>query len=145
MFHQLFFIKFFCSKRGNDDYQALCAWNSPRYTSKAGIPYASNELNKDKGGCAPDMYYMPDFGYYYTINELDFELLALDENESDCPNGLGGAGTSGGASKVFSHCGSESVACGWLGKLRTASENMLVERAQNSWNHNFFIIQHYPG
>ena len=142
----MFLFPFQIKKRGDADYEALCAWNSPRYTSKAGIPYASNQLNKDKGGCNPDTYYMPDFGYYYTINELDFELIALDENAADCPNEIGGSGTDNGASKVIAHCGgSESVACGWLDKLRTASENMMVERAQTSSNHNFFIIQHYPG
>ena len=74
---------------GNSDQYALCAWNNPRYTSPSGIPYASNALNKDKKGCNPNMFYMPDFGYYYTINELNFELIGLDENYSDCPGGLG--------------------------------------------------------
>ena len=80
---------------GNHDWEelydpnALCAWNGkPRYISPNGIPYQSNSLNKDKGGCNPNMFYMPDFGYY-TINELNFELIAIDENYSDCPNGLG--------------------------------------------------------
>ena len=73
---------------GNSDPQALCAWNKPKYTSPAGIPYAANQLNKDKGGCNPSMFYMPDFAYYYTINELNFELIALDENAGDCPGNL---------------------------------------------------------
>jgi len=131
---------------GNSDPDALCAWNKPRYTSPAGIPYAANQLNKDKGGCNPSLYYMPDFAYYYTINELNFELIGLDENGNDCPNGLGGNGASGGASQLFANCGgSTSVGCGYLNKIKTASENMLWGRARASSNKNFVIIQHYPG
>jgi len=131
---------------GNSDPQSLCAWNNPKYTSPAGIPYASNQLNKDKGGCNPATFYMPDFGYYYTINELSFELLALDENADDCPGGLGGNGQNGGASQLFAECGySTSVGCGYLGKIKAASEEMMADRARSSRNHNFLIIQHYPG
>ena len=92
------------------------------------------------------MFYLPDFAYFYSINELHFEVLALDENASDCPNGLGGNGPNGGASQLFANCGgSTSVGCGYLDKIKRASEDMMVRRAQQSPNHNFLIIQHYPG
>eukprot|EP01083_Nonionella_stella_P207332 753322_1 len=131
---------------GNSDPTALCAWNHPRYTSPSGIPYSANQLNKDKGGCNPPTFYLPDFAYYYTINELEFELIAVDENADDCPGGLGGNGQNGGASQLFADCGgSTSVGCGYLGKIKAAGEAMMVQRAKTSTNKNFLITQHYPG
>ena len=44
------------------------------------MAYAGNQLNADKKGCNPWNYYLPDYGYYYTINELNFELIQLEEN-----------------------------------------------------------------
>ncbi len=112
--------------RGNSDPTALCAWNHPRYTSPSGIPYSANQLNKDKGGCNPPTFYLPDFAYYYTINELEFELIAVDENADDCPGGLGGNGQNGGASQLFADCGgSTSVGCGYLGKIKAAGDFQL--------------------
>eukprot|EP01083_Nonionella_stella_P191059 707408_1 len=131
---------------GNSDPTALCAWYYARYKSPAGIPYASNQLNQDKGGSNPPNYYMPDFGYFYRIDELDFELIAVEENASDCPGGLGGNGPSGGASQLFADCGgSTSIGCGYLNKIKVASENMMIQRAKTSTNKNFVITQHYPG
>ena len=129
---------------GNSDPWALCAWNNPKMTID-GIPYHSNQLNKDKDGCNPDNFYIPDFGYYYRIDELNFELIAVDENSSDCPGGLGGNGPNAGASELFKNCGgSTSVGCGYLDKIRIASENMMIQRAKESKNKNFIIINHYP-
>ena len=63
---------------GMDDDIAICPWNHPFYIdSKTGIPYAAHQIIKSKGGCDPINYYLPDFGYYYTINELKFEWIAL--------------------------------------------------------------------
>ena len=60
--------------------------------------------------------------------------------------GLGGNGQSGGASQLFADCGgSTSVGCGYLGKIKAASESMMVQRAKVSQNKNFMITQHYPG
>jgi hypothetical protein len=132
---------------GNSDPTSLCAWNSPRYVdARTGIPYSANQLNTDKKGCNPPNFYMPDFGYYYTINELSFELIGIDENVVDCPGGLGGNGQSGGASDLFAHCGgSTSVGCGYLKKINDASIAMFEQRARTSTNQNFVITQHYPG
>ena len=76
---------------GDDDPYALCAWNNTKYyNEETGIPYAANQLNKDKGGCNPDNYYIPDFSYYYKISQLlNFELIGLDTNSYWCPFQIG--------------------------------------------------------
>ena len=61
---------------GNYDCHAICAFNQPRFIdNKTNIAYHCNQCESNKKGCAPDNYYMPDFGYYYTINQLNFELI----------------------------------------------------------------------
>eukprot|EP00483_Globobulimina_turgida_P001558 UN01560 len=85
---------------------------------------------------------MPDFGYVYSINKLKFELIALEQSYTDCPNGIGGHYAA--ASEVWKICGSNATACGYLKKMATASENMMKERAKNSKNFNFILAQHYP-
>eukprot|EP01084_Bolivina_argentea_P237542 399201_1 len=122
---------------GKNDPHALCAWGASdiKYTDpKTKIPYAANQINKDKGGCNPSNYYIPDFSYYYSIPELEFEWIGLEESANDCPGG-----------EAFTDCGSQSKGCDYLKKMQTASNNMMKERAQNSTNHNFMLIQHYSG
>eukprot|EP01083_Nonionella_stella_P191058 707406_1 len=66
---------------GGDDPNAMCAWTKPKYIDpNTKIPYAANQLNANKGGCNPNNYYQPDFGYYYSIPELNFEWITMDEN-----------------------------------------------------------------
>ena len=128
---------------GNYDSWAMCAFNNPRYIDNiTDISYSSNQLNMDKLGCNPSNYYMPDFGYYYTINELSFELIALEQSVYDCPNGIGGDST--GSSETFANCGTSTVGCDILSKMANASEIMMVNRAKESTNSNFLIMQHYP-
>ncbi len=67
--------------QGNDDPHAICSWGAKdiKYTDpNTKIPYAGNQINSDKKGCNPSNYFLPDYGYYYTINELNFEWIGLE-------------------------------------------------------------------
>jgi len=125
---------------GGHDPHALCAWGTtPKYIDPiTKIPYAANQINADKGGCNPKNYYLPDFGYYYTIPELNFEWIVV-EQRGDC----GGPTWNG---QNFSDCaGSSKVGCGYIGKMQDASEEMMRQRANVSTSSNFMLIQHYNG
>ena len=138
---------------GNSDPYALCAWNNTKYTNKTtGIPYAANQLNKDKGGCNPSSYWIPDFSYYYTIsNLLNFELIGLETTYYFCPQELGGGH---GNNLVFKNCETAKrdddkkngidIGCNYLQKINNASEELLLSRAKYSKNKNFLLMQHYP-
>merc|ERR1712176_1068666 len=110
----------------NQDPLAMCAWSKPKYIDPVTkIPYAANQINADKGGCNPPTYYLPDFGYYYSIPQLNFEYIVLEETVLDCGPGDKGFYT-------FDGCGDDNdgnIGCGYLGKMRDASENMMKERA----------------
>ena len=112
------------------------------------IPYGSNQLNKNKGGCNPDNYYIPDFSYYYTINELNLEIIGVEDSSYFCPNEIGGGH---GNTKTFDNCSPNGnyingieIGCNYLSKINNASESLLIDRAKTSDNHNFIIMQHYP-
>ena len=101
------------------------------------IPYGGNQLNKDKMGCNPTNYYLPDYGYYYRIDELEFEWIGLEESVSICPSDFG--------DQNFKDCNhSSKIGCAYLGEMRDASEQMLAQRANISTAKNFLISQHYP-
>merc|ERR1712137_878310 len=89
-----------------------CGGARPYSTEAQG--YAGNQLNADKGGIDGEgrkNYHMPDYTYYYTIPELNFELIAMDWNwvAVGLQNDLGGDGIHKGANKVLAHCGSEQT------------------------------------
>ena len=126
--------------QGDNDPDAICGWGATtiKYIDPTtNIPYAANQINQDKKGCNPTNFYLPDFGYYYTMDELSFEVIFLEESATECPDDMGG--------QTYESCNkSRSIGCEYLGKMANASENMLIERAQESRNRNFLIIQHYP-
>eukprot|EP01084_Bolivina_argentea_P286813 492064_1 len=124
---------------GANDPHAICAWGfkDPYILPSTNIPYAGNQINKDKHGCNPDNYWLPDYGYYYTINELNFEIIMLEETVTICPNDNG--------KQNYKDCNnSAKVGCEYLGKMRDASEEMMLDRAVQSKNTNFLLAQHYP-
>lgn len=131
--------------KGNHDWanldpNAMCPWSNPKYIDPiTKIPYAGLQLNKNKGGCNPDNFYLPDYGYFYSIPELKFEWIAVEETVTDCsPNDKG--------FYTFDGCGNDNngtVGCNFLGKMRDASENMMKQRAMISNNSNFLIVNHY--
>eukprot|EP01084_Bolivina_argentea_P202079 345322_1 len=130
--------------KGNHDWanldpNAMCPWANPKYIDpNTKIPYAGLQLNKDKGGCNPDNYYLPDYGYYYSIPQLNFEWIAMDENANPCSNG--------DLNNDFKDCGfSQKTGCDYLKKIQTATELNMKQRANVSNNNNFMIIQHYSG
>lgn len=104
------------------------------------IPYAANQLNKDKGGCNPDNFYLPDFGYFYSINKLSLEIIVLEESSHDCSDIGGGYGST----MAFSNCGGFDKGCSYLGKITNATEQLLIKRAKTSTATNILIMQHYP-
>jgi hypothetical protein len=83
---------------------------------------------------------MPDYTYFYTIPELDFELVALDWNWYD-RNSLGG--DSSGSSKVRNVCGSTDRLSQSLESVRDASTDLLQARAKAAESSNVAIISHY--
>mmetsp|Transcript_32324 Transcript_32324/g.58681 ORF Transcript_32324/g.58681 Transcript_32324/m.58681 type:complete len:563 (-) Transcript_32324:124-1812(-) len=150
---------------GSSDPEALCPFFGPRVTcnetnshlSMCGGPmpysngtqmYASNQLNADKGGVDPDVrgnYNMPDFMYYYTIPELDFELLGLDTNWFDADGAGGnGFGPNAGATATGDFCGGVETAKASLEAMKDASFAILKDRAQAAASKNVAIISHYP-
>merc|ERR1712232_74970 len=91
--------------------------------------YNSNQLNANKGGVDGDKranWHMPDYTYFYTIPELDFELVAMDYNWYDRAN-LGG--DISGSSQVRAVCGSEERLSQSLSSIRDASTDLLHARA----------------
>eukprot|EP01084_Bolivina_argentea_P008008 14986_1 len=136
------------ASKGNHDWAnldpaAMCPWNNPKYIDPdTKMPYAANQINADKGGCNPDNYYLPDFGYYYNIPQLNFEWIVLEETVLDCGPGDAGFYT-------FNGCGNNendhngTIGCAFLGKMRDSTENMMRSRANTSNNTNFLIVEHY--
>mmetsp|Transcript_30998 Transcript_30998/g.55507 ORF Transcript_30998/g.55507 Transcript_30998/m.55507 type:complete len:495 (-) Transcript_30998:118-1602(-) len=150
---------------GNADPGAGCPNVRPRfvcdednlYTSACGgdIPYSfesqaydGNQLNVGKGGVGGELrknFHMPDYTYYYSIPELDFELVAVDWNWAGAfPGGLGGNGLLSGGNKMLKHCGSDAILNVSLQAVQDASTTMMLERAWAAKANNIAIISHYP-
>ncbi|CAE8609204.1 unnamed protein product [Polarella glacialis] len=123
-----------------------CGGNRPFTTEKQN--YDSNQLNSDKGGLGSKSrhnFHMPDFTYYYTIPELEFELVAMDYTVLGAfPDIIGGTGFEAGATKVKAHCRSEREVGRHLQSVYLASTRLLAQRAQASERKNVAIIGHYP-
>ncbi|CAJ1364598.1 unnamed protein product [Effrenium voratum] len=151
---------------GNDDPQCLCPFFNPRLEcstpggntengcggaepySNTTQTYACNQLNADKGGVDGDLrknYHIPDFTFYYTIPELDFEMIAMDYNIYDF-EGIGGNGygETGGAREVAKFCGGTERVKDSLSRLRAASDKVMQERAAAASSKNVAIFSHYP-
>jgi len=107
---------------GKHDPDAMCPSKPKHVDPKTNIPYGANQLNKDKGGCNPSNYYIPDFGYYYAIPELDFEWIAMDKNVK-----------------------SSDAKCKYMETMNDACEEMMQNRSKHSNASNFMLIQHYAG
>ena len=124
---------------GSTDPHAICAWGAPNpwIDPDTQIPYAANQISRDKHGCNPSNYWMPDFGYNYRIDALDFEMIFLEETATICPDDNG--------KQNYADCDNSSkVGCAYLGKMRDASEAMMKDRAAKSKSSNFLLAQHYP-
>ncbi|CAE7876282.1 hypothetical protein AK812_SmicGene44053 [Symbiodinium microadriaticum] len=150
---------------GNDDPDCLCPFFHERARctaadataagcggakpySIANQSYACNQLNADKGGVDGDLrrnFHIPDFTFFYTIPELDFELIGLDYNWYD-RHGIGGNGygPSGGGRGVAKSCGGVERVEDSLARLRDASNKILDERAKAAAWTNYALISHYP-
>jgi len=150
---------------GNDDPKCLCPFFHERVRcgpNSTGTPgcggqesyssedqsYACNQLDSEKGGVdgeARKNFHSPDFMYFYTIPELDFELISMDYNWYD-RNGLGGNGfgSTGAAKDTAKACGGAKRAYDSLASIRNASTAMMRARAKKAESTNVAIIGHYP-
>ena len=130
---------------GDYDLYATCPERSPRVTV-ASQPYASNQLDADKGGYRPlrgpaRNYHMPDFNYRLTLDALNLEIFALDQNYVDV-DGIGG----GGNDEIGRACGGNLSER--LKSVRDSGEVLLVESAMAGAKdprrtRNVLVIQHY--
>lgn len=147
---------------GNSDPEGLCPFFNPRMVcsgpgsgcggarpfSNQTQTYACNQLNVDKGGIGGNTrtnFHMPDFMYFHTIPDLDFEMIGMDYNYYDF-EGLGGNGygPTGGARDVAKACGGTDRVKDSLSRLRDASNKILKIRADAAASKNVAIFSHYP-
>jgi len=146
---------------GDDDPGAACPSIQPRFTcddsnafttacggaqpySTEAQGYNCNQFDANKGGVDGDdrkNYHLPDYTYYYTIPELDFELIAMDWNWYDL-DGLGG--DSSGSAETRKICGSHTRFSKSMAAIRNASTELLYKRAAQAESKNVAIIGHYP-
>lgn len=147
---------------GNADPACLCPFFHSRMTcsgigsgcggaapfSNKSQTYACNQLNVDKGGIGGNTrtnFHIPDFMFFYTIPDLDFEMIGMDYNYYDF-DGLGGNGyrQGGGARDVAKACGGTERVHDSLARLRDASNKILKIRADAAVSTNVAIFGHYP-
>ena len=131
---------------GDYDLYATCPEKNPR-VSIGTQAYASNQLDMDKGGYRPSNghaqnYHMPDFNYRLTLDALNFELYALDQNYV-YEHGIGG----GNNDKIGRACGDTLKQR--LGSVSESGESLLVQSAMAgakdpSQTRNVLVVQHYP-
>lgn len=136
---------------GDSDLYATCPEKAPRVIIN-GQAYASNQLDSDKGGYRPssvknaDNFHMPDFSYRMTLDALNFELFALDQNYGDV-SGIGG--NPGTHVLVDSTCGGGDMALGKrLEAIGHSGEELLALSAAKGAKDPFqtrdvLVIQHY--
>ena len=152
---------------GNHDYlqhdpHCMCPFNNyhivinqtdPNTNETVEIPYGCNQFNIDKGGSGGDIrekFYIPDYSYYYTINDLNFEMIMLDTNSHHCPDDIYYSGEveghSWGALPSYTNCDPsgnqttrEAVGCGFLQKINDASREMLVSEC----THCLFVLEKF--
>eukprot|EP01084_Bolivina_argentea_P246307 412239_1 len=114
------------------------------------MPYSCDQCNFDKKGNNPSNYYLPEFSYYYTLNELNFELIVAEESCHYCPGSIGGYNTN----DIWANCegkgddiaDGKKIGCNFLCKINNASEAMMFDRAKmKNGSKNVLIMQHYPG
>ena len=90
---------------------------------------------------------MPDFNYRVTIDALNLEILAIDQNYKD----LGGiGGDSSGHVQVDATCGGDSALASRLGDIGASGEALLAAAAAEgaadaTQTRNVLILQHYNG
>jgi hypothetical protein len=135
---------------GDSDLYATCPDKAPR-VHIGGQAYASNQLDAEKGGYRPSFgntsnYHMPDFNYRVTIDALNFELLAVDQNYGDV-SGIGGNPST--HKLVDATCGGGDTALGErLMAIGHSGEELLAVSAATgakdpSQTRNVLVIQHY--
>ena len=137
---------------GDSDLYTTCPEKAPRVTV-AGQPYASNQLDVDKGGYRPAIgnthnFHLPDFSYRMGLAALNLEVFGIDQNYVDLP-GIGGDAT-GHAKKLAACGGGESELGKRLQDIGHSGEALLAQYAaagasNSSRTRNVLVLQHYPG
>jgi len=125
---------------------AACGGAKPYSTETQG--YSSNQLMPEKGGVDGGIrqnYHMPDYTYFYTIPELNFELIAMDWNVDQFDR-IGGRGTCRGcgAERLLQTCGSNDAIRASLQSIKEASSELMRLRSSLATSKNVAIINHYP-
>eukprot|EP00443_Scrippsiella_acuminata_P077273 CAMPEP_0115441892 /NCGR_PEP_ID=MMETSP0271-20121206/37066_1 /TAXON_ID=71861 /ORGANISM="Scrippsiella trochoidea, Strain CCMP3099" /LENGTH=394 /DNA_ID=CAMNT_0002867709 /DNA_START=102 /DNA_END=1284 /DNA_ORIENTATION=+ len=136
--------RFTCNSTNQND--AACGGSNPYSVEAQG--YNSNQLNADKGGVDGAVranYHMPDYTYFYSIPDLDFELVAMDWNSVDI-GGLGGQGTCDtcGAHLLLEYCGTQDALISSLTAIKDASTEVMNNRSATAASSNVAILGHYP-
>lgn len=146
---------------GNADPACLCPFFNPRMTcsgigsgcggaapfSNKSQTYACNQLNVDKGGIGGNTrtnFHIPDFMFFYTIPDLDSEMIGMEYNYDFNNLGGNGYGQGGGARDVAKACGGTERVHDSLARLRDASNKILKIRADAAVSTNVAIFGHYP-
>ena len=128
---------------GDNDSYCVCPSNKP-YKEINGQKYQCNQLNSDKGGYRPpgtENYYLPDFGYHYTINDLDLEIIVTSQTGDGHSESTGGA--SNGRPNVEKHCGGEDNMTNKLTAISNSGKDLITSRAHETKKKNVIIAQHY--
>lgn len=131
---------------GDNDPSCVCPSNNP-YLKIGDQGYQCNQLNANKGGYRPDgteNYYMPDFGYHYTIKDLDLEIIVTPQSGDGQCEEIGGSGGDG-RKQVESNCGGYDNMCNKLKLLSEKGQELIESRAHAKESKNVVIAQHYDG
>lgn len=143
---------------GDNDPYCVCPSDNP-YTTIGDQPYQCNQLNKtnddyNKGGNRPEVsnndypnittnnYYMPDFGYHYTINDLDLEIIVTSQSGDNEFGEVGGSGGTGDK-QMIKNCGGADKAQAKLTDIANAGRVLIKQRSLLSKNKNIIVTQHY--
>lgn len=131
---------------GDNDSYCVCPSNNP-YKEINGQKYQCNQLNADKGGYRPtgtENYYLPDFGYHYTINDLDLEIIVTSQTGDGHSESTGG--DSSGRSNVEKNCGGGDNMTNKLTAISNSGKDLITSRARETQTNNVknvIIAQHY--
>lgn len=129
---------------GDNDSYCVCPSNKP-YKEINGQKYQCNQLNSDKGGYRPstlsENYYLPDFGYHYTIDDLDLEIIVTSQTGDGHSESTGGDNT--GRVKVEQNCGGNTNMMNKLTDISNAGKDLITSRAHETKKKNVIIAQHY--
>ena len=130
---------------GDSDPNCVCPSSNPDVKVINGQKYQCNQLNADKGGYRPttisENYYLPDFGYHYTIDDLNLEIIVTSQTGDGHSDSTGG--DNNGRFKVEQNCSGNTNMTNKLTAISKAGQQLIEYRATNTPYKNIIIAQHY--